>query len=109
MSEQSELIKEVEEKLPIIAKTGKIVYGANDVKWTVSNKRTKLVILASNCPRWLEEEIKSACEKKRVSIVRSSLNNLELGKRCLRPHIVAAVAILDFGVLSEALEGKRIA
>jgi len=104
-----DLIREIENKLDLIAKTGRVIYGANYVKWAVKNRRVKLVILASNTPSKIEEEIRKLCESKGVSIFKSRLNNIELGSKCLRPHIVTSLAILDFGVLSEKLEGSKIA
>ncbi|RLG61214.1 50S ribosomal protein L30e [Candidatus Geothermarchaeota archaeon] len=101
---RNELINEVERQLRLVAKTGKIVYGVNNVKWALKNRRVKLVIMASNIPNEMENDLRKLCKKRNIPIFKSSLTNIELGSKCLRPHIVTAVAVLDFGLLSQKEE-----
>lgn len=103
------LFKEVNKRLSLVAKTGKIIFGTNNVKWALRNRRVKMVIIASNAPREIEEELRKICELRRVPIFKSDKSSREIGGECLRPHIITSLAIMDFGVLSSMIKGGKSA
>jgi len=53
----------------------------------------KLVVMASNCPKELKQEI----EKYDKPVVMFNGTNMELGAACGKPFSVAALAIVDAG------------
>lgn len=94
-----ETVRALEASLPVISKTGVIVYGRNNVLWSLRNEpqKIKVLILARNTPPGLDEEIKSIAEEKGIPIFKSRRSNLELGSLCGRPHSISVLAIYDFG------------
>jgi len=109
MKQEDAFFKELENKLELVAKTGKIIYGFNNVKWALKSRKVKLTMLASNIPREMEQELRNLCEMRRIPIFKSKFTNIELGGKCLRPHVITALAILDFGVLSQKMKGGKVA
>lgn len=95
------LVKKIEDVLPVIARTGKIAFGKNNVLWAIENEpdNIKVILLCRNPPPGLVEEVNERLRKRRldIRILRSSKTNLELGALCRRPHSVSIVAIYDFG------------
>ncbi len=94
-------VKKIEDVMPVIARTGKILFGRNNVLWALENEpdKIKAVLVCRNPPPGLEEEINEILRKKGVAVkvLRSRKTNLELGALCRRPHSVSVVAIYDFG------------
>lgn len=95
------VVKKIEDVLPVIARTGRIVFGRNNVLWALENEpeKIKLILLSRNPPPGLEDEINKILIKNNlvVKILKSRKTNLELGALCRRPHSVSVVAIYDFG------------
>lgn len=95
------VVKKIEDVLPVISRTGKIVFGRNNVLWALEHEpnKIKLILLSKNTPPGLEEEISKILSRKElpIKVLKSRKSNLELGSLCRRPHSVSVVAIYDFG------------
>lgn len=95
------IVKKIEDVLPIISRTGKVIFGRNNVLWALEHEpdRIKLVLLSKNTSPGLEKGISEVLRRKRLAIkvLRSRKSNLELGSLCRRPHSISVVAIYDFG------------
>ncbi|MCD6312588.1 MAG: ribosomal L7Ae/L30e/S12e/Gadd45 family protein, partial [Thaumarchaeota archaeon] len=60
MSEEKPLtaeIKDLRRHLEVIARTGKMIFGFRQSLLSVLHRKSKLIILASNCPPKLEREL----------------------------------------------------
>lgn len=73
------------------AKTGKLLYGAEQAKKAIETKEAKMIILASNSPT---PELK---EQKKVPNVDFPGTNLELGAACGKPFSISVVTVIDPG------------
>ncbi len=97
----SRVLKRLEEVLPVIVKTGKLVFGRNNVFWALKNEpdKIKVIIIARNPPPGLEEELDRVLDTldNPIKVFKSRKSNLELGALCRRPHSVSILAIYDFG------------
>ncbi len=107
-----ETVRRLEAALPVVAKTGKILFGRNNVLWALRNEadKIKVILVARNPPPGLLEEIGPMAEERGVPLLRSRRTNLELGALCGRPHSVSVVAIYDFGsapIEEETLYAKQ--
>ena len=91
------LVKGLEADLKVIRHTGRMIFGAHAVEKALKGRRVKAVILAKNAPEWMVSRISSMAASKKIPTFKSTKLNRELGALCGRPHIISALAILDFG------------
>ena len=94
-------IRKVENSIPVIVKSGKVVFGANYVLWSLRNEpdKVKALVVSRNPPPGFLEELDSIVESldRKIPIVYSTKTNVELGDLCGRPYSVSVMAIYDFG------------
>ncbi len=97
----SKVLRKLEDVLPVIVKTGKLIFGRNNVLWALRNEpeKIKVIIIANNPPPGLESEVNQILMKtgQQIKLFKSRKTNLELGALCRRPHSVSILAIYDFG------------
>ena len=74
-------------------KTGKVYLGSKRTIKALKNGEARMVVVASNCPEELFEQIKSF----NVPVVMFEGTNMDLGAICGKPFSVAAIAIVDAG------------
>ena len=79
------------------AKTGKILYGANSALKSAKARKAKLIIVASNCPQNIREDIKYYCKLSKVPVSIYKGNSLDLGAVCGKPFEVSALTIKEPG------------
>lgn len=98
---RAEVVKRVESNIPIIARSGKIMYGATYVLWALENipDKVKAIIVSRNHPPNLLHRLNELINKKglKIPIIFSRKTNMELADLCGRPHSVSALSVLDFG------------
>lgn len=101
MKEIPKLPPKIESSLKIIANTGKIEIGLNNVIWIAKHrsKHVKMIVISRNMPENMLEKLSTNIRDKKIKIYRSLKTNIELGETIGRPHSVAALAILDYGAL----------
>jgi len=101
MKEIPKLPPKIESSLKIIAKTGKIEIGLNNVIWIAKHrpKQVKMIIISKNLPEKLFEKLKKNIRDKKIKIYQTLKTNIELGEAIGRPHSVATLAILDYGAI----------
>ncbi|MFQ5710562.1 MAG: ribosomal L7Ae/L30e/S12e/Gadd45 family protein [Candidatus Geothermarchaeales archaeon] len=97
MSSQDALLRDIESSLRVIAKTGRIVFGARNVEWALRGRRVKVILTARNAPPPIEARVEAIAKAKKVPTFKSSRSSIELGEACGRPHFISTLAILDFG------------
>lgn len=95
------VVKKLENNLPIIARSGRIVLGRNYALWSLKNEadKVKTVVVSRNPPPDLLYELDQVIKRNKLSVpvVFSSKSNIELGELCGRPHSVSILAVYDFG------------
>ncbi len=81
------MIEDLDKKLKKIIKENKVVVGSRE---TLKKKdEANLIILASNCPPEVREELKGA------EIIEYPGIGIELGAACGKPFGISALAILE--------------
>ena len=77
--------------------SGKVEFGAaTGVKSALSGK-ARLVILASNCPSTLAQDVKHYCRLSSIPLILYEGTSLELGATAGRPHSVSVLSVFDAG------------
>ncbi|RLI91110.1 MAG: 50S ribosomal protein L30e [Candidatus Altiarchaeales archaeon] len=90
-------VRDLRDDISSVMKTGKVVIGSNRVIRTLLIGNPKLIILSSNCPDSIREEIVyySRLSKIPYSIIKD--DSTELGSICGKPFSVSAIGIVDEG------------
>ena len=78
-------------------KTGKVSFGANSALKNAKTGKSKLIVLAANCPKSLKEEIEYYCDLSDVPIMVYKGASLDLAALCNRPYAVSALSIRELG------------
>ena len=74
-------------------KSGSVIFGQNETKNSIENGKSKMVVVAGNCP----EEFMNYLSEKEVFVYKSSDSSMQLGKACGNPFMVSALSIEDAG------------
>lgn len=71
----------------------KIIIGYKRTLKSLKMGKVKLVILASNCPQNILDEIKRNANIAKVSVEKFKGNEIELGEICRKPFLISTLAI----------------
>ena len=83
---------DIDRALRVAVKTGKVLIGSNETLEAVKRGQTKLVILASNCPKHVREGIET-----KVKTFDYPGTSTDLGATCGKPYAIAALAVTNLG------------
>ncbi len=90
-------MKDIKKELEIAIKTGKVVFGAKNVKQLFLNGSPKLVFISKNCPNEVLDEIGYYGKLANVPCVTLDKSSDELGSLSGKPFSVSSLCILDEG------------
>jgi large subunit ribosomal protein L30e len=88
---------DVDKAIATTAKTGKIQFGVNSTLKSVKAKKAALIIIASNCPQNIREDIEYYCELSKIPVNIYKGSSLDLGAVCGKPFEVSALTIREPG------------
>lgn len=88
---------DVNKAITTTAKTGKIQFGANSALKSAKAKKAKLIIVASNCPQTMRENIEYYCLLSKIPVSIYNGSSLDLGAVCGKPFEVSALTIREPG------------
>lgn len=80
----------IERDLKMAIETGKVVFGIKECKKAITQKKAKLLILASNCP---DENMNN----QDVKTYNYGDSNIELGQACGKPFPISALVVIEEG------------
>jgi large subunit ribosomal protein L30e len=78
-------------------KTGKVMLGANNAVKNAKLGRGKMIILASNCPQNVVDDITYYAKLSGVPLVIYKGSSIDLGMVCGKPFIVSAMTVREPG------------
>jgi len=78
-------------------KTGKVMLGANNAVKNAKLGRGKMIILASNCPQNVVDDIKYYAKLSGIPLVIYKGSSIDLGMVCGKPFIVSAMTVREPG------------
>lgn len=77
--------------------SGKVEFGANTgVKMALAG-HAKLVIISSNCPKNLVQDMKHYCAISGIPVISYDGTSIDLGATAGRPHSVSVLSVFDPG------------
>ena len=88
---------DVRKNIRIAVETGKVYIGSKHTIRAIMHREAKLVIVAKNCPEDIKEDIYRYAKIAGIPVYEFDGTSLELGSVCGRPHVIAALAIIDPG------------
>ena len=88
---------DVNKQIQIAVRTGKVTLGAEEALDAARFARTKLLIVAANCPAQYKSDIVQYAKQSSVPIFNYPGNSLDLGSACLKPFVVAVLSIKEPG------------
>ena len=88
---------DVDKAIATSAKTGKIQLGANSALRSAKTRKAKLIIVASNCPQRIREDIEYYSKLSVIPVSIYKGNSLDLGEVCGKPFEVSALTIKEPG------------
>ncbi len=88
---------DIEKAIVTAVKTGKVLFGSNNAIKSAKLGRAKLIILASNCPQKIREDIEYYCKLSGIPILYYKGTGIDLGVVCGKPFVVSALTIREPG------------
>lgn len=88
---------DVDKAIATTVKTGKVLFGANKAVESAKLGRAKLIVLASNCPRNIVEDIMNFSRFSNVPVVIYKGTSIDLGAVCGKPFMVSALTVREPG------------
>lgn len=87
----------VEKAIRTTVDTGKVIFGERETLRAVRNKEIRLVILATNCPNGLKDDLKHYAKLSGVYVYEFAGPSLELGAVCGKPFVISMLGVVDAG------------
>jgi large subunit ribosomal protein L30e len=90
---------DIDTNIKVAYKTGKIVYGKNTVLKELRKDAFKMLILANNCPKELENQLNYYNEimGNKLFFHKYKGSSHELGLACAKPYWISVIGIIDPG------------
>lgn len=89
--------RELRRHLEVIGRTGKMLLGFRQAKLSILHRKSRLIILAGNCPPDLEREIRITCSMVGVPILKTNIPRRELGYMAGKPFSASVISVIDPG------------
>jgi len=88
---------DVNKAITTTAKTGKVQFGASSALKSVKTKKAKLILLASNCPQNIKENLEYYCTLSEIPVSVFRGESTDLGALCGKPFNVSVLTIKEPG------------
>ena len=90
---------DVDSNIRVAYKTGKIVYGKNNVLKHLRGSLFKLLIIANNCPTELESQLNyyNSLMKDNIYIHKYKGSSWDLGLACAKPYMISVMGVVHEG------------
>jgi len=88
---------DVDKAIATTVKTGRVLFGANNAVKSAKLGRAKLVIMASNCPRNIFDDITQYANNSGVPVVIYKGSSIDLGVTCGKSFMVSALTVREPG------------
>jgi large subunit ribosomal protein L30e len=100
---------DVDKTIATTVKTGKVLLGVNNAIKSAKLGRAKLVVLASNCPRSVMEDVKYYARLSDVPVIIYKGTSIDLGAVCGKPFMVSALTVREPGDsdIIKLIEGSK--
>ena len=96
---QFDVKSNIDLNLKVVSKTGKIIYGKNQVLRSLRNNKFKMIIIANNCPQELLSELNhyNNLLDDKIFIYTYKGSSWDLGLALAKPYMISILGIFDYG------------
>jgi large subunit ribosomal protein L30e len=88
---------DVDKAIAAAVKTGKVSFGTNAALQNAKTGKAKMIILATNCPKDIKEEIEYYGKISKVPVMTYKGASMDLATVCNKPFIISALSIRETG------------
>jgi large subunit ribosomal protein L30e len=90
---------DIDTNIKVAYKTGKVIYGADQVLRQLRQNPFKMLIISNNCPAALESELQyyNTLAKDNIFIHKYKGSSWNLGLAMGKPYMISIIGINDFG------------
>ncbi|TRO49354.1 50S ribosomal protein L30e [Candidatus Bathyarchaeota archaeon] len=78
-------------------KTGRVSFGSKKALQAAKNGKAKIIVLASNCPKEIKEQIEYYGEISKVPIIIYQGDAMDMAENCNRLFVISALTIRETG------------
>jgi len=90
---------DIDTNIKVAYKTGKIIYGKKQVLKELRQNPFKMLIIADNCPKELENQLNyyNSLMKNKLFIYKYKGSSWDLGLACAKPYMISVIGIISEG------------
>ncbi|MCW4005122.1 MAG: 50S ribosomal protein L30e [Candidatus Bathyarchaeota archaeon] len=88
---------DIDKAIASAVKTGKVSFGANTALMNAKTGKAKMIVLASNCPKNLKDEIEYYAKLSKVPVLNYKGIAMDLSNVCEKLFIISAMSIREPG------------
>jgi len=88
---------DIDKAITSAVKTGKVSFGANAAMLNAKTGKAKMIVLASNCPTKIKEQIEYYGKLSKVPILNYKGTSMDLANICSKMFIISALSIREPG------------
>lgn len=87
----------IDKAISTAVKTGKVSFGTNAALQGAKVGKAKMIVLASNCPKDIKEDIEYYCKISGIPVIVYKGASMDLAEVCKKPFIVSALTVRESG------------
>lgn len=88
---------DINKAIATAVKSGKVAFGADSALQNAQTGKAKMIVLAANCPKNMQDEIEYNCKLSNVHFIVFKGSSLDLAAVCGKPFTVSALSIREAG------------
>jgi large subunit ribosomal protein L30e len=88
---------DVDKALVSVVKTGKVSFGSNEALQNAKTGKAKMIVLASNCPKDIKEQVEYYGKISKVPIMTYKGTAIDLATVCNKLFVISALSIRETG------------
>jgi large subunit ribosomal protein L30e len=100
---------DIDKALATVVKTGKVSFGSNAALQNAKMGKAKMIVLASNCPKDIKEQVEYYGKISKVPIMTYKGTSIDLATVCSKLFIISALSIRETGdsEILKVIEGNE--
>jgi len=87
----------IDKAIALAVKTGKVSFGANSALQNAKTGKSKLILLASNCPKAIKDNIEYYGKISKVPVITYKGTSMDLAEVAGKLFIISALSIRESG------------
>jgi large subunit ribosomal protein L30e len=88
---------DVDKAIATVVKTGKVSFGANSALQNAKTGKAKMIVLASNCPKDIKEQVEYYGKISKVPVMTYKGSTMDLAAVCNKLFVISALSIRETG------------